>query len=101
MRAAVRHACRATGGPGVQRLPGYYLNLYLSELGTWVCNLVVGWPEVGWKMIRPVTSNTVQGTFGLRLDPIPTMAHGDRYTSCSATGRNSPQPPSRSWMRWS
>ena len=23
----------------------------------------------------------MQGTFGLRLDPIPTMAHSDRYTS--------------------
>ena len=32
-------------------------------------------------MTRPATSDTVQGTFGLRLDPIPTMAHGDRYTS--------------------
>ena len=46
-----------------------------------VCNLVIGWPEVGWKMTRPATSDTVQGTFGLRLDPIPTMAHGDRYTT--------------------
>ena len=46
-----------------------------------MCNLVIGWPEVGWKMTRPATSDTVQGTFGLRLDPIPTMAHGDRYTS--------------------
>ena len=59
----------------------YYLNLYLSELGARVCNLVIGWPEVGWKMTRPATSDTVQGTFGLRLDPIPTMAHGDRYTT--------------------
>ena len=32
-------------------------------------------------MTRPATWDTVQGTFGLRLDPIPTMAHGDRYTS--------------------
>ena len=32
-------------------------------------------------MTRPANSDTVQGTFGLRLDPIPTMAHGDRYTS--------------------
>ena len=32
-------------------------------------------------MTRPATSDTVQGTFGLRHDPIPTMAHGDRYTS--------------------
>jgi len=55
--------------------------LYLSELGARVCNLVIGWPEVGWKMTRPATSDTVQGTFGLRLDPIPTMAHGARYTS--------------------
>ena len=44
-------------------------------------NLVIGWPEVGWKMTPAATSDTVQGTFGRRHDPIPTMAHGDRYTS--------------------
>ena len=68
-------------GPEFSDFQAYYLNLYLSELGARVCNLVIGWPEVGWKMTRPATSDTVQGTFGLRLDPIPTMAHGDRYTS--------------------
>ena len=46
-----------------------------------MCNLVIGWPEVGWQMTRPATSDTVQGTVGLRLDPIPTMAHDDRYTT--------------------
>ena len=68
-------------GPEFSDFQAYYLNLYLSELGARVCNLVIGWPEVGWKMTRPATSDTVQGTFGLRLDPIPTMAHGDRYTT--------------------
>ena len=68
-------------GPEFSDFQAYYLNLYLSELGARVCNLVIGWPEVGWKMTRPATSDTVQGTFGLRLDPIPTMARGDRYTS--------------------
>ena len=33
------------------------------------------------------------GTFGLRLDPIPTMAHGDRYTSLVF-------PPTRGSLRW-
>ena len=68
-------------GPEFSDFQAYYLNLYLSELGARVCNLVIRWPEVGWKMSRPATSDTVQGTFGLRLDPIPTMAHGDRYTT--------------------
>ena len=68
-------------GPEFSDFQAYYLNLYLSELGARVCNLVIGWPEVGWKMTRPATSDAVQGTFGLRLDPIPTMAHGDRYTT--------------------
>ena len=68
-------------GPEFSDFQAYYLNLYLSELGARVTNLVIGWPEVGWKMTRPATSDTVQGTFGLRLDPIPTMAHGDRYTT--------------------
>ena len=27
----------------------YYLNLYLSELGARLWNLVIGWPEVAWK----------------------------------------------------
>ena len=67
--------------PEFSDFQAYYLNLYLSELGARVCNLVIGWPEVGWKMTRPATSDTVQGTFGLRLDPIPTMAPGDRYTT--------------------
>ena len=44
-------------------------------------NLVIGWPQVGWKMTRPAVSNVVQGMFGLRLDPIPTMVEGDRYKS--------------------
>ena len=68
-------------GPEFSDFQAYYLNLYLSELGARVTNLVIGWPEVGWKMTRPAVSDTVQGTFGLRLDPIPTMAPGDRYTS--------------------
>jgi putative intracellular protease/amidase len=68
-------------GPEFSDFQAYYLNLYLNELGARVCNLVIGWPDVGWKMTRPATSDTVQGTFGLRLDPIPTMAHGDRYTT--------------------
>ena len=68
-------------GPEFSDFQAYYLNLYLSELGARVTNLVIGWPEVGWKMTRPATSDTVQGTFGLRLDPIPTMAPGDRYSS--------------------
>ena len=36
---------------------------------------------MGWQMTHPTTSDIVQGTFGLRLDPIPTVTHGDRYTS--------------------
>ena len=68
-------------GPEFSDFQAYYLNLYLSELGARVCNLVIRWPEWAGKMSRPATSDTVQGTFGLRLDPIPTMAHGDRYTT--------------------
>lgn len=68
-------------GPEFSDFQAYYLNLYLSELGAQVVNLVIGWPEVSWKMTRPATSNVVQGTFGLRLDPIPTMVHGERYTT--------------------
>ena len=35
------------GGPEVSDFQAYYLNLYLSEWGARVCNLVIGWPEVG------------------------------------------------------
>ena len=68
-------------GPEFSDFQAYYLNLYLSELGAEVENLVIGWSQVGWKMTRPATSNVVQGMFGIRLDPIPTMVEGDRYRS--------------------
>ena len=68
-------------GPEFSDFQAYYLIQYLSEFGAEVVNLVIGWPGVAWKFTRPATSDVVTGTFGLRLDPIPTMKPGERYTS--------------------
>tara|TARA_B100001123_G_scaffold448035_1_gene607562 strand:- start:2844 stop:4103 length:1260 start_codon:yes stop_codon:yes gene_type:complete len=68
-------------GPEFSDFQAYYLVEYLSEFGAEVVNLVIGWPSVAWKFTRPATSDVVTGTFGLRLDPIPTMVPGERYTS--------------------
>ncbi len=68
-------------GPEFSDFQAYYLIQYLSEFGAEVVNLVIGWPGVAWKFTRPATSDVVTGTFGLPLDPIPTMLPGERYTS--------------------
>ena len=68
-------------GPEFSDFQAYYLIQYLSEFGAEVVNLVIGWPSVAWKFTRPSTSDVVTGTFGLPLDPIPTMLPGERYTS--------------------
>ena len=63
-------------GPEFSDFQAYYLNLYLSELGARVTNLVIGWPEVGWKMTRPATSDHRAGY--LRAAPRPDPDHGAR-----------------------
>lgn len=70
----------------------YYLLEYLSEFGGEVENIVISWPEASWKWSRPHVPNGTRGTFGLNLDPVPTMAPGERYTFTTYKSREDLKP---------
>ena len=71
----------AAGRPRVQRLPGLLPEPLSRRIGRTGVQPGDRLARGGLEDDPPRTSDAVQGTFGLRLDPIPTMAHGDRYTT--------------------
>ena len=70
----------------------YYLLEYLSEFGGEPECLVISWPEASWKWSRPHMNDGTRGTFGLPLNPVPTMAPGERYNYKTFTSRDELQP---------